>query len=289
MSYHWIPSSIHQGLPTGSAVYAGNDADGSPIYVGRAFHEGDMLPAKVIPSKQACYISHNGMEIFKPNYELLSGAGFTWIGSSNGHAPAGAVSTGNTTSGEPLYIGRAHHEGSLTPGKIHRSHGCLYIPFGGGEHSILHYEVLVGQQKADWVQTSAHAPLPPNAVYVGTDSDQSPIYVGRAHHNGDQLPAKVIPSKKVAYVSWNGSEIAKYSYEILCGGNVQWVHSGQGHVLPNAVPGGRTVSGETLYVGRAWHMGALTVGKIHPSHGNLYLPYGGAEVAMNTYEILIEN
>lgn len=60
-------------------------------------------------------------------------------------------------------------------------------------------------------------------------------------------------------------------------------------MLPNAVPGGRTSSGETLYIGRAWHGGALTPGKIHPSHGNLYLPFAGGEVAVGTYEILIEN
>jgi len=289
MSFNWIPSSIHQGLPTGTAVYAGNDADGSPIYVGRAFHEGVQLPAKVIPSKQACYVSHNGMEIFKPNFELLSGSGFTWVGSSNGHAPAGAVSSGNTNTGEPLYIGRAHHEGSLTPGKIHRSHGCLYIPFNGREQSILHYDVLVGQQKADWVTTSAHAPMPPNAIFVGTDTDGSPIYVGRAHHHGDQLPAKVIPAKNIAYVSWNGQEIPKHSFDVLCNGNTQWVHSGQGHVLPNAVPGGRTANGEILYIGRAWHSGSLTPGKIHPSHGNLYIAFNGGEVPFQTYEILIEN
>lgn len=164
-----------------------------------AFHEGDQLPAKVIPSKQACYVSHNGLEIFKPNYELLSGHGFTWVGSSNGHVPAGAVLAGNTSGGEPLFIGRAHHEGSLTPGKIHRAHGCIYIPFNGREESILHYEVLVSQNRADWVHASSHGPLPLNAIFVGNDSDGSPIYVGRAFHNGDQLPAKVIPSKNVAY------------------------------------------------------------------------------------------
>lgn len=52
--------------------------------ISSAFHEGDQLPAKIIPSKQACYVSHNGLEIFKPNFELLSGHGFTWVGSSNG-------------------------------------------------------------------------------------------------------------------------------------------------------------------------------------------------------------
>lgn len=52
---------------------------------------------------------------------------------------------------------------------------------------------------AEWIHTSAHAPLPPSAIFVGNDADGSPMYVGRCFHNGDQLPAKVIPSKNVAY------------------------------------------------------------------------------------------
>jgi hypothetical protein len=288
MSYSWVHSGIHQGIPH-NAVHAGNDSDGSPIYVGRAFHDGDQLPAKVIPSKNACYISHNGSEIFKPNYEVLCGSGMTWIGSSNGHVPAGAISTGNTNTGEPLYVGRAHHEGSLTPGKIHRSHGCMYMPYGGIEHSILHYEVLVGQQRSQWINVSAHSPPPPGAIIGGNDSDGTPIYVGRCFHEGDQMPCKAMPGKKVAYCCYNGQEIAKYSYEILCNGNTSWVHSSHGSVPPNAVSGGRTSAGEPLYIGRTWHQGSLTVGKIHPSHGSLYIPYGGAEIPFKQYEVLIEN
>lgn len=75
----------------------------------------------------------------------------------------------------------------------------------------------------------------------------------------------------------------------MCGGNVAWIQSGHGSILPNAVPGGVTSAGETLYIGRGWHAGALTPGKIHPSHGSLYIPYGGGEVALRSYEILIEN
>lgn len=90
--------------------------------------------------------------MFKPNFELLSGSGFTWVGSSNGHVPAGAVLAGNQATGEPLYVGRAHHDGSLTVGKIHPGHGCIYVPYGGQEHSILHYEVLVSQQRSRKIQ-----------------------------------------------------------------------------------------------------------------------------------------
>lgn len=87
----------------------------------------------------------------------------------------------------------------------------------------------------------------------------------------------------------DGVEIAKYTYEILCNGNVEWVPTEAGNILPNAVPGGYTSSGETLYIGRAWHAGSLINGKIVPSIGNLYLPFNEGEIALGSYEILIEN
>jgi len=286
--FTWLQSSAHAGIPP-NAVYAGNDADGSPIYVGRAYHEGDQLPAKVIPSKQVAYISFNGQEIPKHQYEVLSGSGFTWVQSASGHVPTGAVSAGNQSNGEPLYVGRAHFQGSLTPGKVHRSHGCLYIPFGGAEHSVQQYEVLIGQQRSTWTQTSAYNPLPEGAILAGNDADGTPLYVGRAYHEGDQIPAKVLPSKQVAYIPYNGQEIPKHQYEVLCNGNVTWIPSGNGTVPPNAVVGGRTSGGEPLYVGRTHFNGSLTPGKIHPSHGSLYIPFGGSEVPFKSYEVLIEN
>lgn len=76
-------------------------------------------------------------------FQILCGSGFEWIASANGHVPEGAISAGSQSNGEPLYVGRAHYEGSLTPGKIHQSHNCLYIPFGGAEHSVTQYEALV--------------------------------------------------------------------------------------------------------------------------------------------------
>lgn len=105
------------------------------------------MPCKVLPSKRAAYVAYNGNEVSVTGYEVLTGNGFTWIGSSNGHTPTGAVLVGNQRNGEPLYMGRANFQGSVTPGKVHQSHGCLYIPYAGAEHKILHYEVLVGTQQ----------------------------------------------------------------------------------------------------------------------------------------------
>lgn len=75
--------------------------------------------------------------------KVLCGQGFQWVASSNGEVPVDAFEAGYSKSGEVLFIGRAEFEGSLTPGKVHRSHGTLYIPFGGSEHSVQSYEVLV--------------------------------------------------------------------------------------------------------------------------------------------------
>lgn len=65
-----------------------------------------------------------------------------------------------------------------------------------------------------WTPSSAYSSLPGDAVYVGRDVDQAPIYVGRAFHEGDFIPAKVIPAKNVAYIAYGGEEHAKYQYDV---------------------------------------------------------------------------
>lgn len=65
--YIWFSSST--GIPA-NAVESGYDVDGSPIYVGRAAHESDLLPANVFPSKQVAYVSYNGEEIQKHQFEV---------------------------------------------------------------------------------------------------------------------------------------------------------------------------------------------------------------------------
>lgn len=63
------------------------------------------------------------------------------------------------------------------------------------------------------------APLPPNAVEGGRDSDGSPIYVGLAFHRGEELPAKVIPRKHSAYVCVSGNEVPVSNYKASVASN----------------------------------------------------------------------
>lgn len=61
---------------------------------------------------------------------------------------------------------------------------------------------------------SSYSAVPMDAVPSGYDVDGSQIYVGRAYHEGDLIPAKVIPSKHVAYVPYAGEEVAKSEYHV---------------------------------------------------------------------------
>ncbi|CAG9579625.1 unnamed protein product [Danaus chrysippus] len=142
-TYRWVPACLSQrSIPMG-ALRVGTDADGDEIYAGRANHEGDLLPAKVIPSKNTCYVSYGGEEILKDQFEVLVPAMFSWQFSSGGNVPPGAVEAGVTADGEKLYFGRVTQDGCTTPGKIQQSHGVCYYPFDGEERNSADYEVLV--------------------------------------------------------------------------------------------------------------------------------------------------
>ncbi|KAH0956632.1 hypothetical protein HN011_005842 [Eciton burchellii] len=124
-------------------IIIGRDLDGRNLAVGRAMHQGDILPAKVKLEHGIAYVSHGGAEHIKHDFEVLMPAHFNWVRAVHGHIPEHAVEAGRTMSGEMLYVGRTFHNGTPCVGKVHRSHGCLYIPFDGKEISYREYEVLV--------------------------------------------------------------------------------------------------------------------------------------------------
>ncbi|GFY78725.1 DUF3421 domain-containing protein [Trichonephila inaurata madagascariensis] len=141
---------------------------------------------------------------------------------------------------------------------------------------------------AEWVPAS-NGSVPPNAIEVGYDGGDI-IYVGRAHHQGDNIPGKLVPSHGSCYVAWGGEEHACHSYEVLVapyGVTLEWRFASGSDLPPGAIQGGSTIDGEPLFIGRVNHEGAMCSGKVHPSHGVLYVPYGGAECPHDTFEVLV--
>ena len=134
-----------------------------------------------------------------------------------------------------------------------------------------------------WVPAS-NGQVPPSSMEGGVDGVEQ-LYIARARHEGDLIPGKLHPSHGVCYVAYGGGEHQHNEYEVLCAGGGQWVPVRDGNIPANAVPGGETADGEPLFIGRATHDGTVTVGKVQPSHGCCYIPYGGQELSYKEFEI----
>lgn len=69
------------------------------------------------------------------------------------------------------------------------------------------------------MKSSDRVGVPDDAVIAGRDVDGSTIYAGRAFYGGHFIPAKVIPSKRIAYIPWKGHEHSIRDYEVNNFGN----------------------------------------------------------------------
>lgn len=138
---------------------------------------------------------------------------------------------------------------------------------------------------ACWVPSSS-GEIPPNA-FVGGEDNGEPLFVARGNFNNSQVPGKLLASHGCCYVPWGGEENRLCDYEVLCDFNGDWVEC-SGSIIPtDAFPAGESEDGEPLYVGRVFHEGSLSIGKVQQSHGVCYIPYGGKEIAFPDYQILV--
>lgn len=86
-----------------------------------------MIPGKIIPKYKSCFVPYEDREHRKNDFEVLCGSGFKWVVSLNGNVPKGAVEGGKTVTGEALFVARAQHLDTVTPGKVHGSHRCMFL------------------------------------------------------------------------------------------------------------------------------------------------------------------
>ncbi|CAN8021879.1 unnamed protein product [Ixodes persulcatus] len=142
----------------------------------------------------------------------------------------------------------------------------------------------------EWVKAS-DGNVPRNSVVGGQNLNGENFYVGRIMLRGYVLPGKVLTSARVCFVSLDQMEFSSNVYDVLTKSpstQYVWVRMG-GSVMPrNAIVGGRTPSGELLYVGRHVHKGEVTPGKVIPSHRCIYIPYLGKEIRYRDFELLVQ-
>ncbi|PAA57061.1 hypothetical protein BOX15_Mlig034094g2 [Macrostomum lignano] len=144
----WVPASNGQVPPR--AVQVGTQRDGSPVYVSRARHGNELIPAKLVQGHGHVCLPYGGKEHLVQQYEVLCdsgmpcfGCGWAWAPCQGFNVPPNAIIGGHTDRNEPLYIGKGFVNGDAAAGKVYSPHQCAYFSWGGAEHSSKQFEILV--------------------------------------------------------------------------------------------------------------------------------------------------
>jgi len=140
---------------------------------------------------------------------------YRWQWATGGQIPSGAVHQGHEATGEPLYVALAGLSGGVHPGKVRQAFGAANIPYGGAEHKVNPYQVLLDAGR--WVAAKGGA-IPPGAVPAGFEGPADggeTLYVARAHYEGGLHPGKVRPAFGAANIPYGGKEVKVFEYEVL--------------------------------------------------------------------------
>ncbi|CAL8088935.1 unnamed protein product [Calicophoron daubneyi] len=139
----WIPDS--NGHVPGNGIVVG-----SGVYIARMHESGGLIPGKVVPQYKKAYCSNDEREYEHQKYEVLcdtSAPGtskcYRWLAASDGNVPDNAVVGGVSKDGDALYVARSEIFGVPVAGKVDDDHTSASFPYGGKEHAVKHYDVLV--------------------------------------------------------------------------------------------------------------------------------------------------
>ncbi len=139
-----------------------------------------------------------------------------------------------------------------------------------------------------WVAAAGGA-IPEGAKEQGKDIDGTQLFVARAAVDGGTHPGKVRSAFKGANIPYGGKEVNAFQYEVFVGvGRWQKMESENGDIPSNAMIAGHEKDGTPLYVARAVYGGGLHPGKVRPGFKGANIPYGGKEITISQYEVLVD-
>ncbi|KAJ3035933.1 hypothetical protein HDV00_003280 [Rhizophlyctis rosea] len=147
----WILTEGNQ-IPQG-AIRGGNEADGSPLYIARTFHDNGIHVGKASHKLKGAHIAYGGKEVEKPKYEVLCGfeSAVRWVddqGALNVQPGVTPVEGGREEDGTPLYIAQAYYKNAVTPGKASTQlKDGAYIAFDNDEVKVKNYRYLAYAQQ----------------------------------------------------------------------------------------------------------------------------------------------
>ena len=113
------------------------------------------------------------------------------------------------------------------------------------------------------------------------------MFICIAEHRGGAHPGKVRLSFGACNFPYGGQELKKTSYQVVVGqGGWTWANF-PGEVPNNAVFAGWEANGTAIAICRAAHNGGIHPGKIRAGFAGCNIPYGGREITIPQYEVLV--
>jgi len=206
----WVPSNaVIGGYDTGSPP--------PPLYYCRAQLAGsDLEPGKIRPGFAGCLIPYGGVERVATKYQVLVSLSpampLTTVGASGGYVPPDSIRGGTDDDGSALYLCTAAYGGGFHPGKLRSSFKACDVSYGGSEHLVASYTVLVPK----WI---SFPPTPPwysdFDFQAGTDVGGQPLYICRAYFGGGIQPGKMQAIWTTCNFGWGGKEEQGSNFDLL--------------------------------------------------------------------------
>jgi len=221
----------------------------------------------------------------------VSASGQDWVRSSLDDSATQGFIASTEADGSPVYIIRAAFGGGLAVGKYSPRLRGAYIPWGGKENQVSSFELFVG--KGEWKPMKKGDKLPDGAIIGGSEGDGTPLYIIRGKVGSLLVPGKYNPNHQSAYVPWAGREENVNPFEILVrssqvqASSSEWVATDVSDNASRAQAAGRSPDGTPSFLIRALFQGSLIPGKFNPKAKTAYVPWGGKENPVRTFELYI--
>jgi hypothetical protein len=141
-------------------------------------------------------------------------------------------------------------------------------------------------------QFASGGQIPRGAQPHGHEADGTPLWVARSpgitdpSFLGSIQPGKVRSGFGVALIPFGGKEVPVTDYEVLMEAGL-WIAGAGGQIPDGAIVCGREADGDPLFVARATLNGGLHPGKLRFAFGAAIIGWGGQEIPVSNYEVLV--